>query len=80
MSDITTADAEAYRVMRLKAKAKPSMINRELGIVKQMFSLAKAGLLMAAPHIDLPKEKNARQGFLEYEQYRDVLRHLPEDL
>ena len=40
----------------------------------------KAGKLMARPHIALLREDNARQGFFEPEQYRSVLRHLPDDL
>ena len=35
---------------------------------------------MTRPHIALLREDNARQGFFDSEQLRDVLKHLPEEL
>jgi hypothetical protein len=54
-------------------------INRELTVLKRMFSLAvEAGKLHRKPHIAMLREDNVRVGFFEYEQYKSVLAHLPE--
>jgi integrase len=49
--------------------------------MKHMYTLAmRAGKLLGRPHIELLDENNARQGFFEPDQYRDVLKHLPDDI
>lgn len=81
MTDITVAHAESYRARRVEQGASTATINRELGLLKQMFSLAvRAGKLMAKPHIELPAEDNARQGFFEREAFESVIPKLPDDL
>lgn len=67
---------------RPKAKgASNASINRELALLKRVFSLAiKAGLLFHRPYIPMLAENNVRTGFFEPEQYEAVLRHLPEEL
>jgi len=56
-------------------------INRELQVLKRILHLArKDGRLATVPHIPLLQEDNVRQGFFEEEQYRSVLKHLPEEL
>ena len=53
-------------------------INRELTVLKRMFSLAiQAGKLCYKPHFPMLRENNVRAGFFEREQYLSVLRHLP---
>ena len=53
-------------------------INRELTVLKRMFSLAiEAGKLIQKPHIPLLKEHNVRVGFFERDQFLAVLAHLP---
>ena len=53
-------------------------INRELTVLKRMFSLAiQAGKLVHKPHFPMLRENNVRAGFFEREQYLSVLRHLP---
>ena len=53
-------------------------INRELTVLKRMFSLAiQAGKLLHKPHFPMLRENNVRAGFFEREQYLSVLRHLP---
>lgn len=53
-------------------------INRELTVLKRMFSLAvEAGKLHHKPRIVLLREDNVRVGFFEREQYEAVLAHLP---
>jgi integrase len=53
-------------------------INRELTVLKRMFSLAvQAGKLLRKPHFPMLRENNVRAGFFEREQYLSVLKHLP---
>lgn len=56
-------------------------INRELTLLKRMYSLAKqAGKLLHIPHIPLLEERNTRTGFFEPHQLASVLAHLPASL
>ncbi len=78
MVQISTADVRAYVEDRQKAGKANATINRELAALKRMFKLAiQAGKLLAAPHIPMLREDNARQGFFEREQFEAVRRHLP---
>jgi integrase len=53
-------------------------INRELTILKRIFTLAiQAGKLLHRPHIPLLREHNVRTGFFEPDQFASVLAHLP---
>jgi hypothetical protein len=73
-----------HGVVVTPARTKPTAdatINRELAWVKQMYKLAiKQGQLMTMPSIELLKENNTRQGFLEPDQMAAVLGHLPKDV
>lgn len=56
-------------------------INRELTVLKRMFSLAvQSGKLIHKPHFPMLRENNVRAGFFEREQYLAVLPHLPEPM
>jgi integrase len=56
-------------------------INRELTILKRMFTLAtQAGKVLRPPHIPMLEERNTRNGFFELEMIQDVIAHLPEPL
>jgi integrase len=56
-------------------------INRELALLKRMFTLAmQAGKVLHKPHIPMLAENNARAGFFEPEQLASVLRHLPAEI
>lgn len=56
-------------------------INRELTILKRMFSLAiQADKLYRKPHVPLLKEDNVRRGFFDDEQVASVINHLPDPL
>ncbi len=56
-------------------------INRELTILKRIFSLAiQAEKLLHKPHIPLLREDNTRTGFFEREQLESVRGHLPAPL
>lgn len=61
--------------------ASNASINRELALLKLVFTLAiRDGLLFHRPHIPMLAENNTRTGFFEADQYEAVLRHLPEEL
>lgn len=56
-------------------------INRELTILKRVFSLAiQAGKLLHKPHIPLLLEHNTRTGFFEPDQFASVRAYLPAPL
>ena len=56
-------------------------INRELTILKRMFTLAlQAGKLFHRPHVPMLEERNTRKGFFELEMLQGVLAQLPESL
>jgi integrase len=95
MATITTADVRSYVAARqamtlvfkpLKQGDPPRMrpvsngeINRELTVLKRMFSLAiQAGKLLYKPYIPMLQEDNVRTGFFELEQFQAVRNRLPE--
>ncbi|NOT26099.1 MAG: site-specific integrase [Acidobacteria bacterium] len=56
-------------------------INRELTVLKRMFTLAmQAGKILYRPHIPMLQEDNVRTGFFEREQFESVRSHLPASL
>ena len=76
---LTTADANGYIAHRQKERAVNGTINRELGALKRMYSLAlTAGKLHQAPNIPHLREDNVRTGFFDREQFEAVRRHLPD--
>ncbi|MGE4084649.1 MAG: tyrosine-type recombinase/integrase [Vicinamibacterales bacterium] len=82
--DLRAPNGKVHRVPEKRyATAGPSNgeINRELALLKQMFSLlVKDGRLHATPHIPMLDEDNVRQGFFEDAQLAAVLAHLPADI
>jgi integrase len=92
MSSISTVDIRAYIARRQEqgivgAKGDRTRdvsnaeINRELAILKRMFTLSmQAEKLLRRPHIPMLEERNTRKGFFELEQLAAVLRHLPASL
>ena len=79
--DVTRKDGTTRRVRersRTSTGASNAEINRELTILKRMFSLAfQAGKLLHKPHIPLLREDNVRTGFFEPDQFASVYEHLP---
>ena len=56
-------------------------INRELTILKRIFSLAiRGGRLAMRPHIQMLCEDNVRAGFFEPDQIAAVLARLPTEI
>jgi integrase len=79
-SRITAAQIRAYIEDRRSAGAADSTINRELSIIRRAFTLAvreDPPLVRRAPYVPKLEEDNARQGFLEPEQYEKLLTELP---
>jgi integrase len=93
MASISTSDVRAYiahrqergivahkgrRIGERIADVSNAEINRELTILKRIFSLAiQAEKLLRRPHIPLLEERNTRTGFFELAMLRGVLKHLP---
>ena len=81
MASITTADVQRFVARRQAANASNGEINRELTVLKRMFSLSlQGGKLLIKPHIPLLHENNVRTGFFEQDQFEAVVTHLPDEL
>jgi integrase len=78
---ITPSEIRAFVVTRQTAGAANGEINRELSVLKRMFTLAvQGGKLHAKPHIPMLQEDNVRRGFFERAQFEAVRAHLPAPL
>jgi site-specific recombinase XerD len=78
--DITTAAVERYKSLRLKDGAAPATLNRELAALKRMYRLGlRHGLVATMPYLSLLTEHNVRKGFFELDQFREILKHLPNE-
>ena len=78
---ITSDRISAYQAQRLEQRAKPATVNYELAVLRRAFRLGgRAGKVAACPEIQMLHVENARKGFFEQEQYRAVVKHLPEYL
>jgi integrase len=79
--DLVLKDGTTKRILERTRKIERvsnAEINRELTILKRMFSLAiQAGKLLHKPHVPLLREDNTRTGFFEAEQFQSVRSHLP---
>jgi integrase len=79
--DITSDRATAHQAARLEEGAKPATINYELATLRRGFRLAaRSGKIAVRPEFDMLHVDNARKGFFEAEQFRAVLKYLPEHL
>jgi integrase len=78
---ITADRITSYQAKRLEKGAKPATANYELAMLRRAFRLGtRAGKVATRPEIQMLHVSNARTGFFEAEQYRAVMRHLPEHL
>ena len=78
MAAITTGDTPRFVDQRQAAGASNAEINRELAILKRLYSLAMHdGTLLTRPHIPMLAEHNVRTGFFTRAQIEAVLGHLP---
>lgn len=79
-SRLTSEAVRRYIEQRRSEDASDATINRELSIVRRGFSLGREEdppLVHSSPKIPKIAEDNARQGFLEPEQYEALLEKLP---
>ena len=78
--DITTNSVERYKTLRLREKAAPATVNRELASLKRMFRLGlRQGMVATMPYISMLAEHNVRKGFFELDQFQAILKHLPSE-
>lgn len=74
-------DGTEREIPEERRPASNAEINRELALLKRMFSLAvQAEKLLYRPHVPMLREDNVRTGFFEPEPYRSLLTHLPEEI
>jgi integrase len=77
-TEITTSAMREYAQKRLAVGASPGTINRDLGALSRMFTLAlQSGSLAQRPYIPRLKESLPRQGFFEADDYTTIRSHLP---
>jgi integrase len=74
--EITTEAVERYVAQRLREKAAPATINRELAVVRRAANLCE---LSRRPKIAMLREDNARRDFLAAADFQAVLANLPEE-
>jgi integrase len=82
-SRATARHIGSYIEDRRSAGASDSTINRELSIVRRAYTLGMREdppIVRKAPYIPKLEEDNVRQGFLEPEQYEQLLAELPANL
>jgi integrase len=78
MATITTVDIRAFTRKRLDAGAAPAEVNRELAVLKRMFTLAvQSSKLLHRPHCPMLVEHNTRTGFFEQDLFEAVRAQLP---
>ena len=81
MATITPAHVRTFIDRRQQAGASNGEINRELSMLRRMFTLAVQGeKLHHRPHIPMLQENNVRTGFFEAEQFMALLSHLAVEL
>ena len=81
LAGITTDELRSFVSARQSVGAANGEINRELSVLRRMFSLAQQdGLVTNRPYFQMLRENNVRTGFFEREQYLEVKGHLPVEL
>lgn len=81
LGEISADVVDAFVAKRKKANAANGEINRELAVLKRMFTLAmQARKAHSRPHIEMLKEAPPRAGFFEYGDFQRVLPQLPPEV
>ena len=71
---------QRYRSLRLKEGAAAGTVNRDLGALGRMLTLAQQqGWIQQKPRLQRLQEADPRQGFVEHPQYLGIRQHLPAD-
>jgi integrase len=71
-TNVSTDAVERYKHQRRTERAAPATVNRELATLRRMFNYGKRSTppkVYSVPYIQLFKENNARQGFVEQEEF-----------
>lgn len=79
-ADFRKAHVEGYRRERYSAGASVATVNRELEILRRAFRLGmeeEPPLCVKVPPIKLQAEDNAREGFVEHDEYLALREELP---
>ncbi len=79
--EITSARIQAYIIERQAHRAANGTINRELGVLKRMFSLAREHTppkVSQVPYIQQLKASNVRSGFFGHEDFLSLRGVLPD--
>jgi site-specific recombinase XerD len=67
---MTSSDMRRYQEQRLGLGAAAATVNKDLGALGRMFTLAiREGWIQAKPHFRRLQEADPRQGFVEHDQY-----------
>lgn len=79
--NITNDRLVAFVAHRQDEGAASATINRSLAALRRALRLAlRAGRVATVPHFPMLREKNARTGFFEHDEFASVLKHLPDYL
>ena len=77
---ITVGNMQRYRSLRLNEGASAGTVNRDLGALGRMLTLALLqGWIQQKPRLQRLQEADPRQGFVEHPQYLSIRQHLPAD-
>jgi integrase len=84
-ADVSERTIEKYKAERLAGGRERATVNRELAVIRRAYKLATKGKSKlvspnVVPSIDLYPENNAREGFVEYADFLELVRRLPEPL
>lgn len=81
MKSIDTTLLHAFKNRMLKEGLGNASVNRLLALVRRMLNIARRdGKLVFVPFVPMLKEENVRTGFVEPDEFAEVLAHLPEHL
>jgi integrase len=80
--ELSEGRIERYRADRLAEGCKDTTVNRELAVIRRAYKIATRGKDKrvspnSVPSIEIARENNARQGFVDYEDFLALVRHLP---
>jgi integrase len=71
-TNVSTDAVERYKLQRRGEGAAPATVNRELATLRRAFNYGKRSTppkVYSVPHIQMFKENNARQGFVEQDEF-----------
>ncbi len=78
--DLTFDRLNSYTAGRLSESAAPASVRNDLAILRRAFRLAERAGKAICPPFPSMRVSNTRSGFFEEEQFRAVLKHLPDEI